>query len=130
MPLVYYVEDDQSISYIIEKTIENANYSGVGFNRGMPFLETFKKKVPDLILLDVMLPGQDGIAVCQEIRAVSGTPIIMLTAKTETQDVVLGLEAGADDYIVKPFDETDLKVAIELALYKFSMEKQEVIQLN
>jgi two-component system response regulator MtrA len=68
------------------------------------------------VLLDVMLPGQDGIAVCKEIRKISGTPIIMLTAKTETQDIVLGLEAGADDYIVKPFEPSVLTARINARL--------------
>jgi two-component system response regulator MtrA len=79
-------------------------------------LDTFRSFAPDLVLLDVMLPGQDGIAVCREIRKISGTPIIMLTAKTETQDVVLGLEAGADDYIVKPFEPSVLTARINARL--------------
>jgi two-component system response regulator MtrA len=79
-------------------------------------LDTFLSFAPDLVLLDVMLPGQDGITVCREIRKISGTPIIMLTAKTETQDVVLGLEAGADDYIVKPFEPSVLTARINARL--------------
>jgi two-component system response regulator MtrA len=79
-------------------------------------LEKFKQFEPDLVLLDVMLPGKDGIAVCREIRNIAGTPIIMLTAKTETTDVVLGLEAGADDYIVKPFEPSVLTARIKARL--------------
>jgi two-component system response regulator MtrA len=79
-------------------------------------LEKFKQFEPDLGLLDVMLPGKDGIAVCREIRNIAGTPIIMLTAKTETTDVVLGLEAGADDYIVKPFEPSVLTARIKARL--------------
>jgi two-component system response regulator MtrA len=72
-------------------------------SRGDEALDAFREKAPDLILLDVMLPGIDGVEVCRLIRAQSMVPIIMLTAKGETEDVVRGLEAGADDYIVKPF---------------------------
>jgi two-component system response regulator MtrA len=83
---------------------------------GSGAFERFVEVNPDLVLLDVMLPGKDGIQVCSEIRAKAGTPIIMLTAKTESEDVVRGLEAGADDYVVKPFDPTVLIARIKARL--------------
>jgi two-component system response regulator MtrA len=83
---------------------------------GNQALAIFEAEQPDLVLLDVMLPGKSGISVCKEIRAVSGVPIIMLTAKSETNDVVLGLEAGADDYMVKPFEPSELTARIKARL--------------
>ena len=71
-------------------------------------MDVFRDYRPDLVLLDLMLPGMDGIEVCREIRAESGVPIVMLTAKTDTVDVVVGLESGADDYVVKPFKPKEL----------------------
>ncbi len=76
--------------------------------RGDEALAAFRDYRPDLVLLDLMLPGKDGIDVCKEIRAESGVPIVMLTAKGDTVDVVVGLESGADDYVVKPFKPKEL----------------------
>src|SRR6059036_3823770 len=73
-----------------------------------PALGAFRREKPDVVLLDLMLPGTDGIEVCRQIRAESGVPIVMLTAKSDTVDVVLGLESGADDYVVKPFKPKEL----------------------
>ena len=75
-------------------------------------VDAFRASKPDVVLLDLMLPGRDGIDVCRSIRAESGTPIVMLTAKSDTIDVVVGLESGADDYIVKPFKPKELVARI------------------
>ncbi len=83
---------------------------------GSEALEAFRSSKPDLVLLDLMLPGMDGIEVCTLIRAESGTPIIMLTAKSDTTDVVKGLESGADDYMVKPFNPKELVARIKTRL--------------
>src|SRR5690606_31226664 len=79
-------------------------------------IESFRESTPDLVLLDLMLPGIDGIEVCRQIRAESGVPIIMLTARSDTSDVVSGLESGADDYIVKPFNPKELVARIRTRL--------------
>jgi two-component system response regulator MtrA len=79
-------------------------------------LEVFREVRPDLVLLDLMLPGKDGIEVCRELRAESGVPIVMLTAKTDTVDVVLGLESGADDYVMKPFKPKELVARVRARL--------------
>jgi two-component system alkaline phosphatase synthesis response regulator PhoP len=136
MPLVYYVEDDQSISYIIEKTIENANYSGVSFNKGMPFLETFKKKIPDLILLDLMLPDVSGIDLVKAIRKINtDVPIIIVSALQDEMDKVTALDAGADDYMTKPFGVLELTSRMQSKLrklrdYKILSYKNIVIDLR
>ncbi|MEY3635657.1 MAG: hypothetical protein RL147_86 [Actinomycetota bacterium] len=103
MTLVMVVDDDQDLAEMLGIVLNDAGIDVDLVSRGDEALDAFREKNPDLILLDVMLPGIDGVEVCRLIRAQSMVPIIMLTAKGETEDVVRGLEAGADDYIVKPF---------------------------
>jgi two-component system, OmpR family, response regulator MtrA len=103
MTLVMVVDDDQDLAEMLGIVLNDAGIDVDLVSRGDEALDAFREKAPDLILLDVMLPGIDGVEVCRLIRAQSMVPIIMLTAKGETEDVVRGLEAGADDYIVKPF---------------------------
>jgi two-component system response regulator MtrA len=97
------VDDDQDLAEMLGIVLNDAGIDVDLVSRGDEVLDAFRENAPDLILLDVMLPGIDGVEVCRLIRAQSMVPIIMLTAKGETEDVVRGLEAGADDYIVKPF---------------------------
>ena len=111
MTLVMVVDDDQDLLEQLGIVL-----SGEGFDvdlvaRGDEVIEVFRNNPPDLVLLDVMLPGIDGIEVCRLIRLESMVPIVMLSAKGDTQDVVLGLEAGADDYMVKPFKHTSELIA-------------------
>ena len=87
--------------------------------RGDVAMDEFRAYRPDLVLLDLMLPGKDGIDVCREIRAESGVPIVMLTAKGDTVDVVVGLESGADDYVVKPFKPKELVARIRARIRRF-----------
>jgi len=103
MTLVMVVDDDQDLSEMLGIVLTGAGIDGDLVSRGDEALEVFRNNPPDLVLLDVMLPGLDGIEVCRLIRAESMVPIIMLSAKSDSYDVVRGLEAGADDYIVKPF---------------------------
>jgi two-component system response regulator MtrA len=103
MTLVMVVDDDQDLAEMLGIVLNDAGIDVDLVSRGDEVLDAFRENAPDLILLDVMLPGIDGVEVCRLIRAQSMVPIIMLTAKGETEDVVKGLEAGADDYIVKPF---------------------------
>ena len=103
MTLVMVVDDDQDLAEMLSIVLNGAGIDVDLVARGDEVLELFRNNPPDLVLLDVMLPGIDGIEVCKLIRAESMVPIIMLTAKGDTHDVVLGLEAGADDYMVKPF---------------------------
>ena len=103
MTLVMVVDDDQDLAEMLGIVLTGAGIDVDLVSRGDEVMEVFKNNPPDLVLLDVMLPGLDGIEVCKLIRAESMVPIIMLSAKGDTHDVVLGLEAGADDYMVKPF---------------------------
>ena len=93
-------------------------------------LGAFRDFRPDLVLLDLMLPGKDGLDVCREIRAESGTPIVMLTAKSDTVDVVLGLESGADDYVVKPFKPKELIARVRARVRKYDAEPPESLQVG
>ena len=103
MTLVMVVDDDQDLSEMLGIVLTGAGIDVDLVSRGDEALDVFRNNPPDLVLLDVMLPGLDGIEVCRLIRAESMVPIIMLSAKGDSHDVVQGLEAGADDYMVKPF---------------------------
>ena len=116
MPLVMVVDDDQDLSEMLSIVLTGAGMEVDLVNRGDQVMDIFNSHKPDLVLLDVMLPGIDGIEVCKIIRESSMVPIVMLTAKGDTQDVVLGLEAGADDYMVKPFKPQELVARINTRL--------------
>ena len=90
-------------------------------------MEEFRDYRPDVVLLDLMLPGKDGIDVCKEIRAESGVPIVMLTAKGDTVDVVVGLESGADDYVVKPFKPKELVARIRARVRRCDAPRPETL---
>ena len=110
------VDDDQDLAEMLSIVLTGAGMEVDLVNRGDPVMDLFNTNPPDLVLLDVMLPGIDGIEVCKIIREKSMVPIVMLTAKGDTQDVVLGLEAGADDYMVKPFKPQELVARINTRL--------------
>jgi two-component system response regulator MtrA len=109
---VLVVDDDAALSEMLGIVLRGEGFEPVFCADGAAAVGAFRDSRPDLVLLDLMLPGRDGIDVCRAIRAESGTPIVMLTAKTDTVDVVLGLESGADDYIVKPFKPKELVARI------------------
>ena len=110
------VDDDQDLAEMLSIVLNGAGMEVDLVGRGDEVMEIFSANPPDLVLLDVMLPGIDGIEVCKLIREKSMVPIVMLTAKGDTQDVVLGLEAGADDYMVKPFKHQELVARINTRL--------------
>lgn len=110
------VDDDTALAEMIGIVLHGEGYEPSFCADGSLALESFRTTRPDLVLLDLMLPGLDGIEVCSLIRAESGTPIIMLTAKSDTTDVVKGLESGADDYMIKPFNPKELVARIKTRL--------------
>jgi len=116
MPIVMVVDDDQDLAEMLSIVLTGAGMEVDLVSRGDQVMDLFNSNPPDLILLDVMLPGIDGVQVCKIIRETSMVPIVMLTAKGDTQDVVLGLEAGADDYMVKPFKPQELVARINTRL--------------
>ena len=115
MPLekVLIVDDDKNICDLLRVYLEKEGYSTIISNEGNEAMVKFNSLNPDIVLLDIMLPGMDGWQICKEIRKASDTPIIMLTAKSEIFDKVLGLELGVDDYIVKPFDTKEVLARIK-----------------
>ena len=116
MATIFIVDDDQAIGEMLSLVLENEGFQTVTCLDGLRAVEMFPIVKPDLILLDVMLPGLDGTGVARRIRATSNVPIIMLTAKSDTLDVVAGLEAGADDYVPKPFKVAELLARIRSVL--------------
>ena len=113
---VLVVDDDDALAEMIGIVLAQEGYNAVFCENGSRAFETFMRHSPDLVLLDLMLPGKSGIEVCEQIRSSSNVPIIMLTAKSDTEDVVKGLEAGADDYIAKPFKHLELMARIRARL--------------
>ncbi len=109
---VLVVDDDAPLAEMLGIVLGQEGFESKVCPRGDLALAVFRDYRPDLVLLDLMLPGKDGIDVCKEIRAESGVPIVMLTAKGDTVDVVVGLESGADDYVVKPFKPKELVARI------------------
>jgi two-component system response regulator MtrA len=117
MTLILVVDDDQDLAEMLGIVLTSSGFDVDLVSRGDEALEVFRNNPPDLVLLDVMLPGIDGIEVCRLIRKESMVPIVMLSAKGETQDIVRGLEAGADDYMQKPFrDKAELIARIRTRL--------------
>lgn len=110
------VDDDPNISHLVRLYLDKDGFDVTEAARGDTALEAFKRVNPALVLLDVMLPGMDGLQVLKEIRKTSKVPVIMLTAKDETFDKVLGLELGADDYITKPFENKELVARVKAVL--------------
>jgi two-component system, OmpR family, response regulator MtrA len=127
---VLVVDDDASLAEMLMIVLRQEGFEGRICPRGDLALEAFHDFRPDLVLLDVMLPGKDGIDVCKEIRAESGVPIVMLTAKGDTVDVVVGLETGADDYVVKPFKPKELVARIRARVRRFDTSDHEALNIG
>ena len=124
------VDDDAALAEMLTIVLRNEGFdSRVCLSGDRAFAE-FRDYRPDLVLLDLMLPGKDGIDVCKEIRAESGVPIVMLTAKNDTVDVVVGLESGADDYVVKPFKPKELVARIRARVRRFEEPAPESLTIG
>ncbi|MDM4762705.1 MtrAB system response regulator MtrA [Galbitalea sp. SE-J8] len=115
-PRILVVDDDTALAEMIGIVLTGEGFEAAFCADGADAVRAFRDIRPDLVLLDLMLPGMDGIEVCARIREESGVPIIMLTAKSDTTDVVAGLESGADDYVVKPFDPKELVARVRTRL--------------
>jgi two-component system, OmpR family, response regulator MtrA len=124
MARVLVVDDDQALSEMLGIVLRAEGYEALFCDDGSKAQGIFKETKPDLVLLDLMLPGIDGIEVCKRIRSESGVPIVMLTARGDTLDIVKGLESGADDYIVKPFKPKELVARIKARLRKEDLKAE------
>ncbi|MEU5810122.1 MULTISPECIES: two-component system response regulator CseB [unclassified Streptomyces] len=116
---VLFVEDDDVIREATTLALERDGFTVTAMPDGLSGLESFRADRPDIALLDVMVPGMDGVSLCRRIRDESTVPVIMLSARADSIDVVLGLEAGADDYVTKPFDGAVLVARIRAVLRRF-----------
>ena len=130
MTLIMVVDDDQDLAEMLGIVLTGAGYEVDLVNRGDEVMPLFTAQNPDLVLLDVMLPGLNGVEVCKLIREKSMVPIVMLSAKGDKQDVVAGLEAGADDYIVKPFDPSELVARMKVRLRRSTAEVSTDLQIG
>ena len=124
------VDDDTALAEMLGIVLRGEGFEPVFCADGSGALEVFRATRPDLVLLDLMLPGHDGIEVCRQIRSESGVPIVMLTAKTDTVDVVLGLESGADDYVMKPFKPKELVARVRARLRRTDEPTQEQLEIG
>ena len=124
MALIYIVEDDKNISEIESFSLKNAGHETKEFADGKSFSRELMDKKPDLILLDLMLPGTDGLTLCREIRRFSDIPIVMVTAKIEEIDRLLGLEIGADDYICKPYSPREVVARVKTILRRCKPQRE------
>ncbi|MTI83202.1 MAG: response regulator transcription factor [Firmicutes bacterium] len=113
---VLIADDEEKICQIVKKYLEKEDFNVIECSNGLDAIEEFKKCSPDLVVLDIMMPGADGWEVCRELRKTSDVPIIMLTAREDEIDRILGLEMGADDYVVKPFSPRELVARVKAVL--------------
>ncbi len=121
------VDDEENICELLRLYVEKEGYQTLIATNGQEAMDKFRAEKPDMVLLDIMLPIKDGWQVCREIRAIDDTPIIMLTAKGETFDKVLGLELGADDYMVKPFEPKELLARMKAVLRRTTGRAEEEV---
>ena len=128
--LVLIVDDDAALSEMLQIVLRQEGFRTVSAASGDAALAEFHRSRPDLVLLDLMLPGMDGVEVCRQLRQHSGVPIIMLTAKSDTADVVAGLEAGADDYVAKPCKTQELVARIRTRLRRTADEGQDLLRIG
>ncbi|HJC28865.1 MAG TPA: response regulator transcription factor [Candidatus Dietzia intestinipullorum] len=129
-PKILVVDDDAALAEMLTIVLRGEGFETDVVGDGVNAMDTFRSVQPDLVLLDLMLPGKSGIDVCKEIRVESRVPIVMLTAKTDTVDVVLGLESGADDYIMKPFKPKELVARIRARLRRGDDEPSELLHIG
>ena len=127
---VLIVDDDAALAEMLTIVLRNEGFEPVVCPTGDRALALLREHRPELVLLDLMLPGKDGIDVCREVRAEFGVPIVMLTAKNDTVDVVLGLESGADDYIVKPFKPKELVARIRARMRRYDEPAPETLKIG
>lgn len=123
--MIYVVEDDKAIRNLVLYALKEKNYQVRGFEDGLNVVESLKNENVDLLILDIMLPEKDGIEILKEVRGFSDIPVIMLTAKNDEYDKVLGLESGADDYITKPFSILELISRIKAVLRRSEKKDSE-----
>lgn len=129
-PTILVVDDDAALAEMLQIVLRQEGFDTEWVSTGDGAMDAFHAVAPDLVLLDLMLPGRDGVEICRDIRGESGVPVIMLTAKSDTLDVVAGLEAGADDYVAKPFRAKELVARIRTRLRRFGNDTPQENELT
>ena len=124
------VEDDDSIRTVVKLALEDEGWGVLEAGSGEDALELFRNDGADVVLIDIMLPGMNGFEVCRAIRRTTDVPIIMVTARSDTHDVVAGLEAGADDYLTKPFEPKELSARIRALLRRARSQNSDTVQMT
>jgi len=124
------VEDDDSIRTVVKLALEDEGWVVLEAGNGEEALDVFRDEGADVVLIDIMLPGMNGFEVCRSIRRTTDVPIIMVTARSDTHDVVAGLEAGADDYLTKPFEPKELSARIRALLRRSRSSSTEIAQMT
>ena len=119
---IYLADDEKSIRELLHSFLTSDGYTVRSFESGDALLEAFQQEPADLVILDIMMPGTDGLAVCRELRTVSDIPIILLTAKDSELDYVMGISQGSDDYLTKPFRPTILLMKVKALLRRVEMD--------
>lgn len=130
MKKVLIIDDDPNIVEVLRLYFDKDGYAVISCHSGEKALETYVATMPDIIVLDLMLPGKDGYDICREVRRISDVPIIMLTAKTDILDKVVGLELGADDYMEKPFEPKELLARVKAILRRANRKEEDPPQDN
>lgn len=123
VPTILIADDNQQISSILEEYAKKEGYEALTALDGLNALQQFRARNPDIILLDVMMPGMDGFTICREIRKTSNVPIIMITARGEDYEKIMGLDTGADDYIVKPFSPAEVMARVRAIMRRLEREE-------
>jgi len=122
-PSILIVEDEPKLAAVLERYLQSEGFATRWVANGLDVEEAMRKSVPDLVLLDLMLPGKDGLAICHDLRASSQVPIVMVTARVEEIDRLLGLEVGADDYICKPFSAREVVARVKAVLRRTNPDR-------
>ena len=120
---IYLADDEKSIRELLHSILASDGYTVRSFESGDALLEAFRQEPAELVILDIMMPGTDGLTVCRELRAVSDIPIILLTAKDSELDYVMGISQGSDDYLTKPFRPTILLMKVKALLRRVEMDR-------
>ena len=120
---IYLADDEKSIRELLHSFLASDGYTVRSFENGDTLLEAFRQEPAELVILDIMMPGTDGLAVCRELRSVSDIPIILLTAKDSELDYVMGISQGSDDYLTKPFRPTILLMKVKALLRRVEMDR-------
>jgi DNA-binding response OmpR family regulator len=126
--LIYIAEDEENINKLIKSFLEDAGYEVKAFMNGDLLFDAFLEKACDLVVLDIMMPGTDGITICSQLREISNVPIIVLTAKDSEMDYVRGITMGSDDYLTKPFRPTVLMMRVKALLRRVEMERESIVK--